>query len=86
MQESRFLRDVLERAVAFVMKQDVLPPAGDEDVVESVVVVIANRDPRGPDASPQSGTLGHVAEGSVAVVVVELDGRFGGGGAGAGGV
>src|SRR3954468_20691612 len=40
-QEPRLFGDFPERAVAFVMEQDVLPPTGDKDVVESVVIVVA---------------------------------------------
>ena len=56
MQQAGFLGDVRKRAVAVVVEQDVLAPAGDEDVVEAVVIVIADGDARGPDAAPQART------------------------------
>src|SRR5215831_1620932 len=65
------------------MEKDVLSPAGNEDVVEPVVVVIADGNPRGPDTTTQSGLRGDVAEGAVAIVAIQLDGRFRGRGAGA---
>ena len=48
MQQARFLGHVGERSVAVVVKQNVLAPAGDEDIVEAVVVVIAHGDAARP--------------------------------------
>ncbi len=70
----RFLGDVSEVAFAFVVKQDVLPLAGDEDIVVAVVVVVADGDTSRPNAASQAGLRGDVFEGAVAVVVIEPNG------------
>ena len=64
-----------ERAVAVVVIQDVVAVAGDEEVVEAVVVVVADGDRRCPARARQAGLLGDVGEGAVAVVPVETIGR-----------
>src|SRR3954468_16630268 len=49
-QQSGFLRHVRKRPVAVVPVKNVLSPIGDEQVVEPVVIVIADRD---EDAQPE---------------------------------
>ena len=75
MGKPRLLGHVRERAVAVVVKQDVLAPAGDEEIVEAVVIVIADRDPGGPDAAAEARARGHVAERAVAIVAIQADRR-----------
>ena len=73
--EGRPCGDIGERAVAIVAIQNVLAPVGDEQIVESVVVVVANSDARRPAGAEQAGLLRHVGERAVAVVLVQAVGR-----------
>src|SRR2546425_13354393 len=64
--------DVGERAVAAVAIQ--LTPAehaGHEQVEETVLVVVEDGDVTGPAAASETGVVGLVGEGSVAIVVVQ---------------
>src|SRR5581483_3964165 len=65
--QSRRLRHIRERAVAVVPIEHVLPPAGDEDVVETVVVVVADRHSISPALTSESGLLRNVGERAVAI-------------------
>ena len=57
-------------SVAIVAIKPVLSEAGDEDVFESVVVIVADANSGGPIPGTQAGFLGNVGDGSVGVVVV----------------
>ena len=59
------------------MEQNVLAVAGDEDIVEAVVIVVTDGDAGGPYAAAQARFRGHIGEGAVAVVVIQADGRIG---------
>ena len=72
-EQTRFLRNLLELAVAKILEEHVAAAgAGDEEVLAAVVVVIG---PGGGDADAvaqaDAGPLGHVLEGAVAFVFVE---------------
>ena len=54
-----------------------MPVVGDEQIVEPVVVVVADGDGRGPAGAGQAGLVRHVRERAVAVVLVEAIGRPG---------
>ena len=69
-EQARFLRDIGESAVAIVVKQNVLAPVGDEDIVEAVVIVVGDGDAVGPPAARETGFFGHIGEGAVAIVLV----------------
>ena len=73
-EEAGPLGDVAEGAVAVVVVEHVLSPIRDEDVVEAVVVVVADSDGRGPSGPPQARFVGHVGERTVAIVFVEAVG------------
>ena len=49
-----------------------LADGGDENVVEAVVVVVADRHTEAEKRNAQAGLASHVGEGAVVVVVVEL--------------
>ena len=68
---------VPERAIALVVEQNILAPGRDEDVVESVVVVIAHGNARRPNAAAKAGLSGHILERPIAIVVIETDCGFG---------
>src|SRR6185369_5709723 len=56
---------------ARVLKQPALSHAGDEQVRESVIVVVADRNSHAVHLDIEAGAASDVREGSVAVVVVE---------------
>src|SRR5580658_9756940 len=70
------MRNVGKGAIAVVMKQYVMPPEGAKQVVPAIVVIIAHADTGLPTGAPQSRFLGHIGKGAVAVVLVEVSGRF----------
>ena len=63
-----------ESSVAVVVEEMALADGSNKDVVEAVVVVIADRDAHAEERDVQSGFARHVREGAVAIVVVELQG------------
>ena len=71
LQEPGLFCHVGEGAVAVVTVEAILAVAGDEEVVEAIVVVIADADTHGPARLAEAGFLGDVGEGAVAVVLVE---------------
>ena len=62
---------VSKRSIAVVAVETILTKIGAEDVLESVVVVVADADAGCPAHSFQSGLLRHIRKRSVAVVFVE---------------
>src|SRR4051812_29858637 len=73
MQKAGLFRDIRKRAVAIVVKQNILAPAGNKEVVEPVVVVVAYGNAGRPNAAAQSGLRGYVFERAVAIVVIKPD-------------
>ena len=61
-----------ERAFAGVAEQAVLSDAGDQNVREAVVVVIANRDAHAVHFDIETGAGRHVGECAIAIVVIEV--------------
>src|SRR5207237_6726873 len=57
-----------------VAVKSVLPEVGAEDVVEAIVVVVANTDRGGPANCLQARLLGDIGERAVAIVLVETIG------------
>src|SRR5271169_422926 len=77
LEEAGTLGDVGEGAVAVVVIENVLAVVGDEEVVEAVVVVVADAaglSPAGADV--EAGTFGYIGEGAVAIVFEESAMRF----------
>src|SRR5437868_2705067 len=62
--------DIGEGAVAIIAVEDVFPPVGDEEVIETVVVVVADRYCGCPSAAQQSRLFGDIDEGSVPLVLI----------------
>src|SRR5207253_1784941 len=69
--EARLFGHIRKGPVAIVSVEYVLAVVGDEQVLESVVVVVADRDRRSPPGSQQSGLGGDVGEGAIAVVLIQ---------------
>src|SRR5271157_1369209 len=70
--ESRGLGHIGESAVAVVVEEMALADGGNENVVEAVVVVIADRDTHPKKRNAEARLARYVGEGAVMVVVVEL--------------
>lgn len=76
MPQAGFTRHVGEGAITVIVQQYVVSPESDEQVDESIVVVISGADPLPPANQADSSLLGDVGERSVVVVAVEMTGRF----------
>jgi hypothetical protein len=84
MQQAGFFRDIGKAALAVVVEQNVLAPAGNKNVVEAVVIVIADGNAEGPEAgTAEAGLCGNVLKSTVAIVGLEAVGGIGRGGCGA---
>ena len=71
---ARLLGDVRECAVAVVAVEHVSPEVGDEEIVEPIVVVVADATRLTPSGAGQAGFAGHVREGAIAIVVEQITG------------
>ncbi len=71
-----FSRDVRECAVSVVVIQNVLAERGDENIVEAVVVVIADANALSPAVMDQTGFCGDVGEGAVAIIFEKMRNWF----------
>ncbi len=60
-----------KRAIAVVVVQAVLPQVRDEEVIEAIVVVVADAHAVCPAGRLQPGLLGDIGEGAVAIVLVQ---------------
>src|SRR5580658_5314855 len=65
-----------KRSIPVIAIQPVLPEVGTEDVLESVVVVIADADTRRPSHRLQPSLLRDIRKSTVAIVLVEAVRRF----------
>ena len=73
---ARPIGDVGEGAVAVVPVEDVSTPVADEQIVEAVVVVVADAAALSPSGMGESRLLRDVAERAVAIVVEQVAGRL----------
>ena len=71
--ESALGGDVDECAFAGVAKEAVLADAGDENVGKAVVVVIADGDAHAVHFNVETGAMGDVGEGAVAIIAIEAE-------------
>ena len=69
------VRDVDERAFAGVLKEPVLPDAGDQNIGETVVVVIRHGHAQAVHLDCEPGAPRHIRERAVAIVAVERERR-----------
>src|ERR1700722_10835439 len=70
-QQARFTGHIGERAVAIIAKQDILVIIRDEQIVQTIVVVIADGHARDPARTRQAGFRGDIEERSIAIVLVQ---------------
>jgi len=66
---------VSKSAVAIIAIKEILTPSGNEDVLEAIVVVVADADAAAPTVVDESGAFGYIGEGAITVVVVQAIGR-----------
>src|SRR5207237_8915011 len=71
-----FFADIGESAVAVVVIEDIFSKIGDEEIVETVVVVITDADALSPAGMKQAGFGGDVGESAVAIVFEKMIGGF----------
>src|SRR5208283_2062660 len=62
--------DVRKGAIAIVAVEDVVPPTSDEQILEAVIVVVANRNAVSPARVRQARPFSHVCESAIAIVPV----------------
>src|ERR1700730_16146903 len=67
---------VRECAVTIVAIENILPPVGNEQIFESVVIVIPDTDTAGPTRMDQPCTLGNISKGTVAIVAIQAGAGF----------
>jgi hypothetical protein len=70
--KSRLVSHIGERAISVVMEKHVMPPEAAEQVIPSIVVVVANAHACLPTGYPQSRFLCDISKGALAVVLVEM--------------
>jgi hypothetical protein len=68
--------DIGEGAIAVVAVEDVLAVVGDKEVVEAVVVVVADAAALTPSAATQAGLEGDIGEGAIAIIFEEAGDGF----------
>src|SRR5579872_1805135 len=78
--QAGLLGDVSERAVAVVVKENVAAPEGAEQVVPSIIVIVADANACLPSTASQARFLCDIGECAVAVVLVEMGCRLFAGG------
>ena len=75
--QARLFRHLRKRSVPVVAEERVLSEIGDEQVVEAVVVIVADADGRSPPGLTKAGLIGDVGESAVAVVFIQAIGGIG---------
>ena len=69
--------DLFEGAVALIVKEAIFAIARDVEVVEAVVIVVANADALSPAGGDEASLRSYVGEGAIVIVVEEMaGGRF----------
>jgi hypothetical protein len=72
--DAGFFADVGEGAVAIVVIEDILAVVGYVQILEAVVIVIADADALAPAAVREAGFLGDIGKRAVVIVAVEMIG------------
>jgi len=72
--DAGFFADVGEGAVAIVVIENIFAEVGDEEIVETVVVVIADADALSPAGVREAGFGGDIGESAVAIIFEEMRG------------
>src|SRR5229473_3114309 len=74
--DARFFADIGEGVVAIVVVEDIFSEVGDEEIVEAVVIVVADADSLSPAGMKQAGFGSDVSESTVAVVLEKVRSGF----------
>jgi len=74
--DTGFLADVGEGAVAVVVVENIFAEVGDEKIVETVVIVIADAHALSPAGMMQAGFGSDISEGAVAIIFEKMRNRF----------
>src|SRR5271169_4399493 len=74
--DAGFFRDVGKRSVSVVVEQNIFAERGDVNVVEAIVVVIADANALSPTVMNKPGFRGDVGERTVAIVFEDVRDRF----------
>src|SRR5947209_641219 len=69
--QPRCFGHIRERAVAVISIQDIVSPICDEQIVKTIVVVIANAYRGCPSGEVQPGLFGDIGERSIAVIFIQ---------------
>src|ERR1700761_4019918 len=64
--------DIGKCAIAVVMEQRILPVVSDEQIIVTIVVIIAYAATLSPAATKQSGFRRHIGKGSITVVLEKM--------------
>src|SRR5256885_1323600 len=72
--QARFVGDIGERAIAVIVKQNIVPPEAAEQIVPSVVVEVTHAHAGLPTGAGQAGFRRDIGECSIAVVLVKMRG------------
>src|SRR5947207_10743479 len=70
--DASFVGDVSERAVSIVVIKHVLPKIADDEIVPSVVIVVADADTLSPAVVNQTSLRSHIGEGAIAIVLEQM--------------
>ncbi len=74
--DAGFFADVSESAVAVVMIENIFSEVGNEEIVETVVIIVADARALSPAGMEQAGFGGNVGESAVAIIFEEMIGGF----------
>src|ERR1700722_465916 len=70
--DAGFLTDVGECSIAIVVIEDILAIVRDVQILEAIVVIVADADALAPAGVCEAGFLSDIGEGAVVVVAVEM--------------
>src|ERR1700733_6644169 len=70
-EQTGLLGHIGKSAVAAVVVEPILAEIGKKEILEAVVIVVADAKPIGPSRIPQAGLVGNVGECAIAIVVIE---------------
>ncbi len=71
--------DIGECAVSVISVENILTIVSDENIVETVVIVVTDGDTAGPTGANKSGLLCDIGKGTITIIFVQSIGGAGGG-------
>src|SRR2546430_15719645 len=76
LRQACFLGSVRKRTIAVIAVENIVSVVGDEQIVVTVVVIVADRNCRRPAGAHESSFRGYVSECAVAIVLVQAIGSI----------